>query len=68
LNHCDFPAFVTAIAYSLSEKFNEDEIALIISLLNQLSNTLTSLAICKELNNKKPSGFDPIEDIIFRNI
>jgi hypothetical protein len=49
----NFPASVTALAYAIAEKCNDEEIALIITLLSQLRDTLTSIIVCRAFGNDK---------------
>lgn len=49
----NFPASVTALAYAIAEKCNDEEIALIITLLSQLKDTLASIVVCRAFSNDK---------------
>lgn len=49
----NFPASVTALAYAIAEKCSDEEIALIITLISQLKDTLTSIVVCRAFNKDK---------------
>ena len=56
MNPCELTASVTAIANALACKLNNDELALLASVLVQLGDTLVTIAtqrtICESLSNK----------------
>lgn len=57
MNHCELTASVTAIANALACKLNNDELALLASVLVQLGDTLVTIAtqksICENINKSK---------------
>lgn len=54
MNECALPAGITALACAIAQQFeNDDELALLASLLVQLGDTLTTIQVQRSLSKNK---------------
>lgn len=52
MQSCELVTYITALACSLSKCYSNDEIAVLSSALNQLGDTLATIAAQNQINNK----------------
>ncbi|MBP1756106.1 MAG: hypothetical protein H6Q59_2504 [Firmicutes bacterium] len=53
MNSCELVSLVTALACSIAKCFPEEELPLLIAMLTQLSDTLTTILAAEELKESR---------------
>lgn len=62
MNSCEYIAYISALACSLSENRSNHDITYLASFLTQLGSTLGAIAVHNELNNPETEAETPVDE------